>query len=60
MSNELSNDHGHRDDRSTFDPNEEQWFTQPPRRPSQRPTLPAPAMPLNIDDSIADGWFYDV
>lgn len=44
----------------TFEPTEEQWFAEPQRRPSQRPTLPAPAMPAHLDDSIADGWFYDV
>ena len=49
----------------SFDTIDEQWFseepTRPMRRPSQRPTSPAPAlteMP-GIDDSIADGWFLD-
>lgn len=49
-------------DRPSFEPNEEQWFDAPPaKRPSQRPTRPAPSMPPpNVDDSIADGWFVDV
>jgi hypothetical protein len=51
-------------DRSSFESKEEQWFTEEPaRRPSQRPTRPAPAptpTPPNVDDSIADGWFFDV
>jgi hypothetical protein len=48
---------------SSFDTSEEQWFSQrPTRRPSQRPTSPAPALgPVPaIDDSIADGWFLDL
>jgi hypothetical protein len=46
----------------SFDQTEERWFSEPPaRRPSQRPTRPAPSMPApRIDDSIADGWFFDV
>jgi hypothetical protein len=46
----------------SFDSNEEQWFeAQPAKRPSQRPTRPAPSMPPpSLDDSIADGWFFDV
>lgn len=55
-----SNESGHP---SSFDIDEEQWFSeQPARRPSQRPTRPAPglgAVPA-IDDSIADGWFLDL
>lgn len=49
------------DDRPRFDADDEHWFARP-RRPSQRPTLPAPSMPAPaaLDDSIADGWFYDV
>ncbi|HSO31331.1 MAG TPA: hypothetical protein VLT33_02410 [Labilithrix sp.] len=45
-----------------FDVTEESWFARPERttRPSQRPTLPAPAVAAPIDDSIADGWFIDV
>jgi hypothetical protein len=40
-----------------FDNEEEHWFSTATRRPSERPTLPAPP---SFDDSIADGWFYDV
>ena len=51
-------------DRPSFESNEEQWFMEAPaRRPSQRPTRPAPAPttpPPNLDDSIADGWFFDI
>jgi hypothetical protein len=50
-------------DRPGFDTDEESWFSEPPppRRPSQRPTQPAPAMPArSVDDSIADGWFFDL
>jgi hypothetical protein len=49
-------------DRPSFESNEEQWFTEAPaRRPSQRPTRPAPAMPApSLDDAIADGWFFDL
>ena len=48
---------------SSFDTGEEQWFSeQPTRRPSQRPTRPAPALsPVpGIDDSIVGGWFLDL
>jgi len=48
---------------SSFDTDEEQWFSErPTRRPSQRPTRPAPALDSvpGIDDSIADGWFLDL
>jgi hypothetical protein len=51
------------DDRPGFDTHEEKWFSEAPpaRRPSQRPTQPAPAMPeLRLDDSIAEGWFLDL
>ena len=47
---------------ASFDANEEHWFSErPTRRPSQRPTSPAPAFdsPPALDDSIADGWFRD-
>lgn len=51
-------------DRPSFEANEEQWFSEPPlphARPSQRPTRPVPSMPApRLDDSIADGWFFDV
>jgi hypothetical protein len=55
--------HASDDDRPSFDTHEEKWFSEPPpaRRPSQRPTQPAPAMPeLRLDDSIAEGWFLDI
>jgi hypothetical protein len=61
MSDFNSNDGGHHP--SSFDTLAEQWFSeQPARRPSQRPTSPAPALvPVpGIDDSIADGWFLDL
>jgi len=48
---------------ASFETNEEQWFSErPTRRPSQRPTCPAPAFESApaLDDSIADGWFRDL
>jgi hypothetical protein len=49
---------------SSFDTEEQEWFSseRPTRRPSQRPTRPAPALsPVpGIDDSIAGGWFLDL
>jgi hypothetical protein len=57
---DYNNECGHP---SSFDTDEEQWFSEPPaRRPSQRPTSPAPALTSvpDMDDSIADGWFLDL
>jgi hypothetical protein len=58
-----SNNNDCRNHPSSFDTTDEQWFSErATRRPSQRPTAPAPALaPVpGIDDSIADGWFLDL
>jgi hypothetical protein len=55
----TSNDSRDADHPADFDTHEERWFSEP-RRPSRRPSQPAPSMPPRLDDSIADGWFFDV
>jgi len=45
---------------SSFEADEEQWSSERPRPHFQRPSRPAPSMAPRLDDSIADGWFYDV
>ena len=58
----VMNDESTASHTTPFEATEESWFARPERttRPSQRPTLLAPAVPDPIDDSIADGWFVDV
>jgi len=45
---------------SSFEADDEQWSSERPRPHFQRPSRPAPSMAPRLDDSIADGWFYDV